>query len=185
MSIAKRIEETLQKIGSGDPEGALVPVCTAVDASAKREYPSLRKNSERYKTFLCDNLWIIGLVGLNGLISKKISLPAHHPDIKPDESGMCNIEDIFYHVIRCGLLHEATIDEYVGFSSKFGYIGTKYIVPNSLPLGFAAAVILSPFNSSEKIGKPINIQIGKANLFVDELWGKKNTIGLLLKQSKL
>jgi len=187
MSIAKRILETIQKFEINDIEGALIPVCIAVDATAKREYPSLKSNSVRYKAFLRDNLWIIGLVGFNGLIGQKIRLQFNHPDIKQDESGLCNIEDIIYHIIRCGLLHEASIDKYIKFSSKtiLSFDRTKYIISKSLPLGLAAAVILSPFNRNEKIGDSIGIEIGKAGFLIDHIWGKKNDIGLLFKKGKL
>ena len=38
MSIAKRLEEAIEKMAQGDPEGALLPVCTAIDASATKHY---------------------------------------------------------------------------------------------------------------------------------------------------
>lgn len=187
MSISKRVSECLEIFERGDAEAALVSACIAIDATAKRERPSEKKNNVRYRAFLSDYAWLIGLVGLRGIVARKIKLRAQHPDLKPDAGGFVAIEDVLYGVVRCGLLHEASISDHVSLEEDIvlGYDGSKYQLSRTLPLGLIAAVISSPSNAHERLEQDVSIKIGWRTLEVNATWGTRYALAAALASRAL
>lgn len=100
MTIGKRIAESVEKAEAGDAEAALVTACIAVDATAKREHAAEKQNNRRYKAFLRDYAWLIGFVGLRGLVARRIRVPSLHPDLRPEADGTVALEDVLRHLIH-------------------------------------------------------------------------------------
>ncbi len=117
MSIGKRIEEAIAKMDAGDCEGALIPASIAVDATATQEYPALT-NNQVYKSFLGDNLDLFTRASFGGIRIGRIALKYDHPDSRSSADGTCTVEQILYHVVRCGLLHQAGLPPTLRFTSS-------------------------------------------------------------------
>jgi hypothetical protein len=182
MSIANTVQATIEFYESGNVESALIMACIAVDATAKKEYPTERNNNVRYKGFMREYAWLIGHIGLRGVVARHIKLKALPPNLKPDSNGSVSLEDVLYGVVRCGLLHEATIKDHVILEETviLGYDGQKYQLPTSLPLGLIAAAIASPLNISERLETHHVLKLGEQEYFVNDLWGRRDVFAALL-----
>ncbi len=177
MSVAKRIAEAIDKMCEGDAESALIPTCIALDATSRAQYPGV-PNNEAYKRFVSDNLALITRVTSGGhvAITDRFRFYYNHPDLKPDERGFCTIEQILYHVVRCGLLHEARLPATLNFTDEgvFKSGGGKLILPASLVNGLIAAVVGSPGDSDETIPSRYAFVIAGREVPLNGLWGKKD-----------
>lgn len=91
-------------------------VCVAIDTSAQIQYPGL-KVGERYKKFISANFREICSKGFPGISADfiKIKVNTNVKNLKLDENGYAGVEDIIYHVIRCGLVHDCAIDQSIRF----------------------------------------------------------------------
>lgn len=91
-----------------DPERALLPLSAAIDATATKLYTQRGRKS--YKEFIHQNLNLITEVSF-GTSILNINLKYDHPDLEADPDGRCSIQNILYHVVRCGLVHSAELPQ--------------------------------------------------------------------------
>ncbi len=123
---------------------ALCLACIAVDACALKCYPNIKKSSERYKVFLKENFSDICELGFPGIIASniKIKVNVSNSNLKLDENGYVNMEQIIYHVLRCGLVHQCEIDKTVEFTNitKIGDWNDKFYIPKAIILGLISVV---------------------------------------------
>jgi len=150
MSIGKRVAEAIQKMSTGDSEGALIPTSIAVAATAQKQFPH-KKNNESYKRFIRHYLPTITRASLGGLSTTGLRFRYSHPDIKAAPDGTASIEQILYHSVRCGLLHNAQLPKGLSVTSE-GKIGVEngiLVLPDSLVFGLLLAVVISPMNANE------------------------------------
>lgn len=173
MSIGKRISETIEKMASSDFEGALFAVCAAIEATATKEFN--KKGREVYKTFIHENLGLITDIAFGGKKVLNINLKYEHPDIKKTQEGLCSIQDIIYHAVRCGFYHEAKMPDDIKFSSeqKIKVENNNLILPASLIYGFIIAVVISPANKNENTSKDEILNLYNFPIPINKLWGKR------------
>ncbi len=118
---------------------ALCLACIAVDACALKCYPNKKKSSERYKLFLKENFRDICELGFPGIIASNIKIKINIPNVnlKPDKNKYVNMEQIIYHILRCGLVHQCEIDKTVEFtdSTEIGDWNDKFYIPKAIILG--------------------------------------------------
>jgi len=187
MSIAERVKESVFAFRDGRFESALLSACIAAGATSRREHPSEKRDSVRYKAFVHDYRWLIGYVGLRGVVANRMKLASLHPDLKPAEDGSVGFEDVLYSVVRCCLVHEGGLQDYVILEPNviFGYKDGKYQLPNHLSLGLIAAVVASPVNANERIGTTVNMPFLRSVLPLDLLWGKRDAIAKMMIDKSL
>jgi len=177
MSIAKRIEEAIRNMGVGDVESALIPTSIAVDATASQEYPA-EKNNVAYKRFISENLALITRIAFGGVaITSAIWLQYDHPDLRPSADGLCSLEQIMYHVVRCGLLHDAKLAHDLQFvwdnTIRVDPETNSLVLPASLIYGLLVAVVVSPANARETAKGSYRLEFCGCSIALDRLWGKK------------
>lgn len=174
MAVADRVKEAIDKMNLGDPVNALIQVCLAVDATAKREYPK-NKVGERTKKFLRNNqVFLTAFVKL--AVGGDILLQLKDKNGEPETK---KLEEVLYKLVRCALVHEASISDRIIITpdpcfglSKDG----KFILSRGLIWGMINAVIGSPANSRERAPDNYWISIGGQRISLNELWGKKDII---------
>lgn len=180
MSIAKQISEAIDHVVAGDVEGAFVDACIALDATATKEYGEEGRGP--YKQFIRENLELItratfGHTGITGALRIEFS----HPRIKADADGLCGIEDILYHAVRCGLLHSTKLPDNIGFGPS-GVLQVsrdgKLLLPQSIIDGLILAVVASPVNADERV--PVGYAMNGRDL--NELWGERDVVLAFLKK---
>jgi len=187
MSIGKRVREALDKLAAGDYEAALIPACIAVAATANKAYPHLKYDNHKYKTFLSDNRDIIMEVAL-GVQTTEISFKFTHDDIRrPKKPGLATVEEILYHVVRCGLIHDGELDTAIHFgqSNEFGLLDNEVVIPPEIINGLILAVIGSSYNQDERLDRTsysftFRQNDGDVQVELDDLWGQKSTLLELL-----
>jgi hypothetical protein len=192
MSIGKRVSEAWDKLEAGDPESALFAICPAVDATAKREFGKGGRRS--YKDFISNNMQLITMLGLGGMNTKELWLPypniGKNEDLKKGEGGFYPLglypfEEIVYHIVRCGLGHEAELPPDLEFVDKPEIRSDpsgKLFLPASLVLGLIFAVMLAPVNKDETDSKSRSIRLGdQYPVPLSRLWGRRSEVQWLLE----
>ena len=179
MSIGKRVAEAVDKLAQNDAEGALLPISSAVDATATKHFN--RRGRKSYKNFIRENLGLITKVGF-GASMMNVSFKYDHPDLETGPDGVCTIQDILYHVVRCGLAHSAELPSTLKFvdENKCQAGNGLLVLPASLIYGFIAAVVVCPENTDQTIPERYRMNVRGFQITLNDLWGKKTEFENLL-----
>lgn len=82
--------------------------------------------------------------GFPGIDASRIRIKVNVPNIalKTDEKGYVDMEQIIYHVLRCGLVHECNIEKTIQFTEKstIGDWNEKFYIPRDIIWGLIKAV---------------------------------------------
>lgn len=139
MSIRSFLESAEILYEKGKYDEALCLVCIAIDARSAELYPKIKSCTKRYKLFLKDNFWTICKRGFPGILAQKICIKLEIPceSLEPDKDGYVDMEQIIYHVLRCGLVHKCKIDETIQFTDKtiIGNWNNVFCIPKSIIWG--------------------------------------------------
>lgn len=143
MSIRSRLEDATILFSAGRREGAFVQVLIAAAATSRKRYKQDEwDDSESFKNFIYDELGVI----TNGM---------KYNVVFPFQGRNTPLEDIFYHHLRCQLVHEGEMPETIAFSEPRDVDGIKYsVLKLERQLGFpidwveslATAIWLAPEN---------------------------------------
>jgi hypothetical protein len=159
VSIANFVAASIDELRAHRYDVAMSLACSAVDGTtAKTSSQSEMSNNKRFKAFLEENMRLITRHGFPGIEAGGIRIKCINiPDLATDQKGYVSIADIIYHVVRCSVIHECSIDERIEFTEQT-YIGdfqAKFKIPRRLIIGLLAAVVQSPKNSDELFEKDI------------------------------
>lgn len=124
-------------------EESLCLVCSAIDASAAQCYPD-KKVTDRYKMFLKDHFRTITNEGFPGISADSIRIKVNSKvdSLKPDDDGYVDMEQIIYHVLRCGLVHHCDVDDSIEFTDHTiigDWNADKFYIPKAIIWGLIAA----------------------------------------------
>lgn len=180
MSIAKRVASAITRMDDHDPEAALFDISSAVEATAQKEYAKRGKKS--YKDFIHDNLAMIVDVSFPARRIHNFNIKFPHGDVPIDENGLCSIQDIFYHAVRCGLYHEAKLPDNLKFTDEgqFRVEERSLVLPSALIYGLIVAVVVSPVNAAERVSDSSILNLGDFPITINCLWGKRSEMKWLL-----
>lgn len=123
---------------------ALCLTCIAIDARAAQIYTN-KSVGERYKLFLKRHFRTITSIGFPGVLADviQIKMIAKISNLKPDTDGYVDMEQIIYHVIRCGLVHNCEIEKAIIFTDRTmieDWNTHEFYIPKSLIWGLIAAI---------------------------------------------
>jgi hypothetical protein len=152
MSIANFVDAAIDELGAGRYDVAMSLACSAIDGTTAKTSAQSKKNGERFKAFLEENMRLITRYGFPGIEASGIRIKCSNiPDIKTDKDGYVSMADIIYHVVRCSVIHECSIDQRIEFTeqTQIGDFQNKFKIPRRLIAGLLAAVVQSPNNSDE------------------------------------
>jgi hypothetical protein len=143
MSIRSRLEDATILFSAGRREGAFVQVLIAAAATSRKRYKLDEwDDGESFKNFIYDELGVI----TNGM---KYGVAFQF------QGRNTPLEDIFYHHLRCQLVHEGTMPATISFTESGQEHGKKHsVLKLENPLGFpihwvetlATAIWLAPEN---------------------------------------
>lgn len=177
MGIGNFVEASLEHFEQNQFDIALALASSAVDATASKcGYKG--NNNTKYKQFLKDNMQMITTFGFPGISASGIRIKCINiEDLKTDDKNMTDIENIIYHTIRCGLIHQCDISSQIEFTHET-YIGDfidKFKIPQNLVLGLLVAVVLAKCNKYESLKKTYFIlnPMTKEHISLNSLWGKE------------
>jgi len=178
MGIGKFVSSAIENYHNGNYSVALALSCSAVDATARKLYPTL-KNNERIKKIIQKNMRIVSFFGLPGISTSGLRIKCDSiPEIKKDKNNLSGLEDIIYYAIRCGLIHECKPDPRIEFINKtrIGDLNGKFTLPSQIIWGLILSVVLSETNTNEELDVSLDISILGNEYKLDELWGKKEEL---------
>ena len=180
MSIGNRVAEAIDKMEASEPDGALFAICAAIEATAKTECGDGGRSA--YKDFIHSNFGLITDIAFGGCRIGNLNVGYDHPEIKRSSDGLCSIEDVMYHAVRCGLYHEAKLPDNLKFTDErqIRVEENLLVLPASLIYGFIAAVVVSPANAEEVTPKPSTLNLGSFPIPISKLWGRKPELLWLL-----
>lgn len=181
MSIAQRVADAHTQYSDGNPEGALLSIATAVDATAKREYG--KGGQANYKRWLTESIGLITPF-FTGLSLSGVRLSYNHPELdkKPSVDGSRSLEEIIYHVLRSDLVHEGSLPENITLTERElgGQDGPDgwLKLPKGMVLGLIVAVVASPVNARQKLNRELWIGVPRKErtaerIVLDHWWGKR------------
>lgn len=183
MSIASRVAESLRHLNEKDYESAMIAVCIALDATARREFPPLATNRDtgkRCEAFVRKNLDIITRIGFGGAIlaAPGSTLRIRSPASPQSSTQVMELERIIYQTLRCTLLHEGSLPENVVFTEDvfYGENGPHFCIPVAMVYALLLAIIGASCNRCCHIAGDWRIRIWEKDLCVNELWGKADSI---------
>lgn len=143
MSIQSFVDSAEILYSNGKYEEALCLVCVAIDACSSKQYTD-KRNAERYKLFLKKHFPTICRYGFPGIQAGNIRIKVNIPSIelKPDCNGYVDMEQIIYHVLRCGLVHECNIEQTIQFTdtSIITDWDEKFYIPKDIIWGLIEAI---------------------------------------------
>ena len=178
MKIAQHIKYSLDACDSKDLDKAMLFACLAVDGTAKKMYPDIKKVGDRFRQFIIDHLDIIELM-FGGLDLKDTLFPFKN------DKGVLGIkfEDIIYEKFRCNLAHGNELPIGYGITIKVSANIHQFLIstetqsmtlPESAIYALALPCVLAPINKDQKIGSNDYWFNDKLNSYVvDRWWGKK------------
>lgn len=172
MAISDRMLECINKYNADDLDNALIQVCIAIDGTAKKEYPRIKRVGERFKEFIKSNQDIITFFTFNTNIFINCRF------------GEYTIEQFIYKILRCGLLHEGDIPEMFEFAETGGPIeigDRKWRLPKTFVFGAMLAVIGARSNSGQNSPEDLAVTIMGQRFTVNQLWGRADIIRTTLE----
>ena len=144
MSIKSFISAAKMLYAEGFYEEALCLTCNAIDECSALTYPN-KGVTNRYKLFLKTHFRTISEMGFPGISASgiRIKVNAKIPELKTDNDGFVDMEQIIYHVVRCGLVHSCSINTSIIFTEQTmigDWNADKFYLPKALVWGLIAAV---------------------------------------------
>lgn len=183
MGILKQLEQTILNIEAEDYEQALISVMIAIDATAKNEYPRVKQTGERFKRFLSENMDVITYAAYGNFIHK-LKLPNVFKSIleseKLTQKEYLELDEIFYHIVRCNLFHEAEIPISIGFTDEpiIDCQISRIILSKFLVWGMLLIVISAKSNRRLHFTRDYTMSICNKTIVLNQIWGNRE---LLLK----
>jgi len=174
VSIGTFVTTSFELLSAGKYDTALSLASSAVDATAAKLYGRSISNNKRYKRFLRDKMPIVTRFGFPGIQAGGIRIKCINiPDLRTDQEGYVGIEDILYHTLRCGLLHQCEIDARIEFvpETYIGDFSEKFRLPHHVIFGLLLAVVLDECNAVESVPSDIQVQIDGQPYSIENLWG--------------
>lgn len=186
ITIGQRVQSMIDHMEKGELDLALSDICIAVDVTAQKFYKKDASSAACYKDFIRDNIWMIVLTGMGNLVTDQIKIPFTHKDIKSDPSGYCTLEQIIYHVMRCGLVHGTGEENKIVWNRFVPMAIDKYGNLNISPSfiwGLALAVITCEVNKDERVKDTCWISMATFKYLINDLWGKRENIKTMIKST--
>jgi len=175
MAIGNFIEASLYHFEKKQYDIALALASSAVDATASKcAYHG--NNNTKYKNFLKDNMRLIITFEFPGISASGIKIKCVNiKNIKTDSNKMTDIENIIYHTIRCGLIHQCDISQEIEFTNEtlIGDFIDKFKIPKNLVLGLIVAVVQAKCNKDELLTKDYIVvnPLTSEKINLNKIWG--------------
>ena len=184
VSVGQRVQSMIDHMPKGEVELALSDICIAIDITSQKYYNEPNSSASCYKRFLKENIWMIIVTGMGSLITEAVKLPFTHKDIKSDCEGYCTLEQIIYHVMRCGLIHGTGEESKIIWNTNVPLAIDKDQNLNISPSfiwGLALCVITCPVNLHERAGDYCWISMITFKYLINDLWGKRDSVKNMIK----
>jgi hypothetical protein len=172
MPISDRVMECVTKYNADDLDNALIQIRIALDGTAKKKYPEVKKVGERFKAFIKNNQDIITFLTFNTNMFIDCQF------------GKYTLEQFIYGVLRYGLLHEGEVPAMFEFTApgEPATIGDKkWRLPKTFIFGTLLSVIGASSNATQVLPDDMEVTIMGQTSKVNGLWGHAEVIRNLMR----
>lgn len=186
ITVGNRVQSMIDHMEKGELDLGLSDICIALDVTSQEYYKKTSSSRTVYKDFVKENIWMIVATGMGTLITESIKLPFQHPDIQSDADGYCTLEQIIYHVMRCGLVHGTGTGSKIIWNANIPLAidntGNLNLSPSFI-WGLALAVITCNVNKDERVKDTCWISTMTFKYLINDLWGKRESVKAMLKSA--
>lgn len=184
VSVGNRVQSMIDHMEKNELELALSDICIAIDITSQKYYNESTSSASCYKRFLKEHMWMIIVTGMNSIIAETIKLPFKHENIKSDKDGYCTLEQIIYHVMRCGLIHGTGEGNKIIWNRNVPLAidgNQNLILSPAFIWGLALCVIACPINNYEQVGDLCWISTASFKYLINDLWGKRDSVEKMIR----
>ena len=176
MSVDHFAIKACRSMRDGDPLGALNDICGSVEATCALVYG--KGGRQNYKRFVHENLPFITHFAFGGVGCENINVPFSHRDVPQRPDGLCSVQEVIYHVVRCGLYHKADLPSNLRFGDEFECrLDGTLVLPKSLVAGLILAVVVNPVHAGMTTRSEVSLTIDQlCSLPIDKLWGRASEL---------
>lgn len=181
MKVGDSIRKSIVDWEAGELESSMLHACNAVDGTAKKLYPELRSNNERFTRLLRENYSILGPMGAPGidLIETRFPVNVSHPKAL---GGKPDIADVIYGIHRCTHGHGDELPE--GFAliqdaadpkqyTRIFIERGKVRLSDRIIFGLISVAVLSPVNIDQSVPDGYYLTFGASGpLYINKWWGR-------------
>ena len=186
ITVGARVQSMIDHMEKGELDLALSDICIALDVTSQKYYGKSSSSRTCYKDFIRENVWMIVATGMGTLITESIKLPFSHPEIQSEADGYCTLEQIVYHVMRCGLIHGTGENNKIVWNNSVPLVidkdGNLNLSPSFI-WGLALSVIACEVNKNETVKDTCWISMFGFKYLINDLWGKRNNIKIMIKSA--
>lgn len=183
--IGRRIDECLSKLKDSDGENAFIQLSIAIEATSKLAYPNTKSSAQRNKQFLRDSMPFVFWSLTNGMPTTNKSFNF----IMKEGGKEIPLEKVMYKLLRCSLVHEATMPDIVEFVDKeyIANINGKIILPLAIILSYCWAVIAHPVNKGVHLEKNYMMcPYGSTTQYnLNNCWGNEEKLKSIIRKGFL
>ncbi|MBI5276579.1 MAG: hypothetical protein HY854_08960 [Burkholderiales bacterium] len=179
MRIAEHVGYAIDHMEQGKFDPALLHACIAIDATAKRLYPTEKRVRVRYVRCLRDYYWLIEPMlgaGINLVDTKWGNVPLSRTPT-PDWA------EVVYEIFRCSHAHgdevppEFSVEPLPGqFQHRWRFGRGELHMPTTVVFALIGVAVVARVNEREKIHKlgTYYLTLGRGKYIVDEWWGRED-----------
>lgn len=176
MAVSDFINGAIREFAFRNYPVAMASACIALDASARKETPSL-KVGERCRQFIDSNLDIITVVGTGGGTCAMPGAKLCPPDPR-NPGAYTPIQDVIYESVRCCLIHEAELATHVSFTDDafLGVRTTQLEISSRMIVALLLAVAATKVNAGIQIDDSWAIILDGRQIPFNQLFGDRMAV---------
>ena len=181
MKVGDSVRLAIDDWTRGELEASMLHACNAVDGTAKKVYPRIAGNKERFTRLLRESYSILGPMGMPGfnLIDSRFAVNVLRPTAP---GGKPDIADVIYGIHRCThghgdelpdgfalITNAADTPDYTRMEMQRG----KLRLSDRMIFALLAVAVFSPANKGQRIPSAYFLTWGAdAKMPIHEWWGR-------------
>lgn len=176
MKLSKHVLHAIDDADAHKFESALLHACIAIDATARRLYPSQRAVGARYVDCLRAYYWLI-----EPMIGAGLNLvETHFSNIKLQKTNAPDLAEIIYEIFRCHHAHGDEVSSNFsivvtqgGFRSTWRLARGELHIPDRILWALLAVALFSRVNAGEKTTGDAYLSLGDERFPIAQWWGRE------------
>jgi hypothetical protein len=164
----------------GQLDFAMLHACNAVDGTAKKAYPAISGNAQRFTRLLRDNYAVLGPMSMPGIniMSTRWPVKIKRPSAP---GGGADLADVVYGIHRCTHGHGDELPDgfelipnaagpsnYTRLEAQRG----KVRLSDRIIFGLLAVAVMSPANVGQSVPAGYHLSFGAHVMPINEWWGR-------------
>lgn len=170
-TVSRRIDTAIKHLRENDYENALIQISIAIDRTAKKKYPNVKKVGSRIKKIIQNYESFIYFFASNGQML-----------VMPNAKVVIGTEDLpnmIYKSVRCALQHGDDLTDNVVIEDGVVSLGMrdgKFILNRGHIFGLLFSVVGDNVNQLEFCESNPFVVIKNKTIMINDLWGNLKKI---------